>query len=110
MSEQFYDCIVVGAGPAGLSAALFLARYRRRVLTFHYFSPRNIYSHGIHGFPGHDGIKPMELLKRGRDEVQKYGGLLAEGCVTKAEKLAEDHFRIGAGDQESAAKVFESRR
>ncbi|HEY0005996.1 MAG TPA: NAD(P)/FAD-dependent oxidoreductase [Pyrinomonadaceae bacterium] len=110
MSEQLYDCIVVGAGPAGLSASLFLARYRRRVLTFHYYSPRNIYSHGIHGFLGHDGIKPMELLERGRSEVTKYGGLIVEGCVTKAEKLDEEHFRLTAGEEKTGVQTFEARR
>jgi thioredoxin reductase len=110
MSEQLYDCIVVGAGPAGLSAALFLARYRRRVLTFHHNSPRNIYSHGVHGFLGHHGITPRELLARGRDEVTKHGGLIAEGCVTGVERLADEHFRVITGDEGAARQTFEARR
>lgn len=109
-----YDCIVVGAGPGGLSAALFLARYRRRVLTFHHNSPRNLYSHGVHGFLGHHGITPEELLTRGRDEVTKHGGLIVEGCVTKVEKIGDEHFRVSTGDVEDAedatSKSFEARR
>lgn len=110
MDQGVYDCIVVGAGPAGLSAALFLARYRRRVLTFHNSSPRNLYSHGVHGFLGHHGITPAELLARGRDEVMKHGGLVVEGCVTKAEKIGDEHFRVTTGDDESVAETFETRR
>ena len=52
MDGEFYDCIVVGAGPAGLSASLFLARYLHSTLTFHHNSPRNEYAHGVHGFLG----------------------------------------------------------
>lgn len=110
MDQGVYDCIVVGAGPAGLSAAIFLARYRRRVLTFHNSSPRNLYSHGVHGFLGHHGITPEELLTRGRDEVMKHGGLVVEGCVTKAEKIGEDHFRVTTGDREAIEQTFEARR
>jgi thioredoxin reductase len=110
MSEQLYDCIVVGAGPAGLSAALLLARYRRRVLTFHNSSPRNLYSHGAHGFLGHDGILPAELLARGRDEVMKYGGLVVEGCVTRAERIGDEHFRITTGDEGVVRQAFEARK
>jgi thioredoxin reductase len=110
MSEQLYDCIVVGAGPAGLSAALLLARYRRRVLTFHNSSPRNLYSHGVHGFLGHDGILPSELLARGRDEVTKYAGLVVEGCVTRAERIGDEHFRITTGEEHTVQQTFESRR
>ncbi len=105
-----YDCIVVGAGPGGLSAALFLARYRRRVLTFHNSSPRNIYSHGVHGFLGHHGILPTELLERGRDEVTKHGGLIIEGCVTHAVRVADSHFRISTGDEKIVRQTFDARR
>ncbi|HEU4595833.1 MAG TPA: NAD(P)/FAD-dependent oxidoreductase [Pyrinomonadaceae bacterium] len=110
MAEQLYDCIVIGAGPAGLSAALFLARYRRRVLTFHHNSPRNLYSHGVHGFLGHDGIHPTELLARGRGEVTSYGGLIIEGCVTRVERVGEECFRVSTGDGELPAQSFDARR
>jgi thioredoxin reductase len=113
MNKDFYDCIVIGAGPAGLSASLFLARYRRRTLTFHHNSPRNEYAHGVHGFLGHDGISPAELLARGRDEVTAYGGLIVESCVTGVERLANEHFRIRIGNGDHTAqdlRTFDARR
>ena len=108
MVDDLYDCIVIGAGPAGLSASLFLARYLRRTLTFHHNSPRNEYAHGVHGFLGHHGIRPGELLARGRDEVTSHGGLIIEACVTKVEKVSAERFRVFAGDEEE--RVFEARR
>lgn len=103
--DKPYDCIVIGAGPAGLSASLFLARYLRRTLTFHHNSPRNEYAHGVHGFLGHDGINPGELLARGRDEVTNYGGLIVEACVNGVEKVSPERFRVLAGTE-----PFEARR
>ncbi len=105
--RDLYYCIVIGAGPAGLSASLFLARYLRRTLTFHHNSPRNEYAHGIHGFLGHDGIRPLELLARGRDEVTSYGGLIIEACVTAVEAVSPEHFRVFVGGGE---RVFDARR
>lgn len=105
MVNDLYDCIVIGAGPAGLSASLFLARYLRRTLTFHHNSPRNEYAHGVHGFLGHHGIRPAELLAKGRDEVTAHGGMIIEACVDAVEKLSPEHFRVIAGP-----KTFEARR
>jgi thioredoxin reductase len=107
---MIYDCIVIGAGPAGLSASLFLARYRHKVLAFHNSSPRNLYSHGVHGFLGHDGIMPSELLARGRDEVARFGGLLVEACVTRVERLDEERFRVTAEGGGGEPRQFEARR
>src|SRR5688500_5082921 len=107
MVDDLYDCIVIGAGPAGLSASLFLARYLRRTLTFHHNSPRNEYSHGIHGFLGHHGIRPNELLARGRDEVTSHGGIIVEACVNTVETVSSERFRVSVGTE---PRAFEARR
>ena len=94
MEHDLFDCIVIGAGPAGLSASLFLARYRRNVLTLHDNQPRNTYSHGIHGFLGHHGIAPAELSARGIEEVITHGGKIIEARVTRIEKSRDGSFTV----------------
>ncbi|MEJ1156857.1 NAD(P)/FAD-dependent oxidoreductase [Prosthecomicrobium sp. N25] len=68
------DCAVVGGGPAGLTAALYLARYRRRVAVFDGGASRAAWipcSHNIAGFP--DGLSGPDLIARMRDHAERYG-------------------------------------
>lgn len=68
-----YDTVIVGGGPAGLNAALLLGRCRRRVLLCDTQSPRNRRSRALHGFLTRDGIRPVDLLQIGREELRPYG-------------------------------------
>lgn len=67
-----YDVVIVGGGPAGLSAALMLGRCRRRVLVCDEGRPRNAASRRLHGFLTRDGIPPLDLLALGRNELKPY--------------------------------------
>jgi len=68
-----YDAVIVGAGSAGLSAALVLGRSRRRVLVLDGGEPRNAPSAGVHGFFTRDGVHPRDLLEIGREQLEPYG-------------------------------------
>lgn len=67
-----YDVVIVGAGPAGLSAALMLGRCRRSVLVCDTGKPRNAASHAMHGYLSRDGMPPKEFLALGRGELAHY--------------------------------------
>jgi thioredoxin reductase len=73
MDSFDYDTIVIGAGPAGLSAALMLGRARRNVLVLDSAEPRNHAAREMHGVLGHDGLPPAQLRARGADEIARYG-------------------------------------
>lgn len=66
------DCIVIGGGPAGLSASLTLGRARRKIALFDDKTNRNQVTQEAHGFITRDGIKPQELKVKGLKELEKY--------------------------------------
>jgi thioredoxin reductase len=68
-----YDTIIVGGGPAGLSAALMLGRCRRRVVLCDTGRPRNARARALHGYLTRDGVPPLDLLEMGRRELTQYG-------------------------------------
>jgi thioredoxin reductase len=89
-----YDCIIVGAGPAGLSAALMLGRSRRRVLVCDGGETRNARSHAIHGYLTRDGTAPGEFLRLARGELERYPSVeLRPALVTEADAVP-DGFRV----------------
>jgi thioredoxin reductase len=71
--KDIYDVIIVGGGPAGLSAALILGRSRRKVALFDTGKQRNLRSQAMHGYLSRDGISPAEFLKISRKELKVYG-------------------------------------
>ncbi|WP_434769326.1 NAD(P)/FAD-dependent oxidoreductase [Curtobacterium flaccumfaciens] len=75
-----HDVAIIGAGPAGLSAALNLVRAKRTVLLVDANRPRNAATLRSHGFLTRDGISPLELRKLGRTEVEGY----AEATVVQS--------------------------
>lgn len=92
-SLPMYDVVVVGAGPAGLSAALFLGRCRRTVLVCDNGHPRNEASQAMHGFLSRDGMPPLEFLRLAREELRPYTTVeLRDVTVTDARCTPDGRF------------------
>jgi thioredoxin reductase len=85
MTSQRYDVAIGGGGAAGLSAALVLARARRRVVVLDAGSPRNALAAHMHNYLSRDGMPPAELLAVGRAEVLGYGGEIVSATVARVE-------------------------
>ena len=87
MTGDILDCLVIGGGPGGLTAAIYLARFRRRVLVVDAGESRAEWiprSHNHAGFP--DGIPGPELVARMRAQAERYGARLARGRVGRIEQ------------------------
>jgi len=100
-----YDVIIVGGGPAGLSAALMLGRCRRRVLVVDHGKPRNAPAHNMHGYLTRDGINPIQFLRTGRDELKLYGVEFRNAEVVEAKRRAR-HFDLQLHD----GAIFRARK
>jgi thioredoxin reductase len=105
MTDQ-HDVAIVGGGPAGLTAALFLARYLHSVALIDSHTPRNWGARGINGYLGLHGITPPELRERGRTEAARYGVELIDACVSTVRQDAEERFVTTLED----GRTFTSRR
>lgn len=93
------DCLIVGGGPAGLTAAIYLARFRRRALLLDAGSSRAALipvSHNYPGFP--EGISGLELLDRLRRQAARYGAPLMEGTVSRIDRTDDGGFVARATD------------
>ena len=69
---EICDVLIVGGGPAGLSAAILLGRCRRHVVLVDMGTPRNQAARAVHGLLGHEGLAPSELLAIARIELARY--------------------------------------
>ncbi|MFE7135646.1 NAD(P)/FAD-dependent oxidoreductase, partial [Streptomyces sp. NPDC057638] len=97
--ENHRDVVIIGAGSAGLTAGLVLARARADVLVIDDGRPRNAPAARMHGFVSRDGVDPAEFLATGRGEVIGYGGELASARVVEATRDGADGgFTLGLDD------------
>jgi thioredoxin reductase len=101
--RDVHACAIIGAGPAGLTCALFLGRYLHRVLVIDEGRPRNLASRGIHGLLGQHGILPSEYIEKGLREVQDVGVELRRGRVDSVERCPEG-FRVAGTAGEARAR------
>src|SRR6185436_3570317 len=98
------DVVIVGAGPAGLSAALVLGRCRRSVLICDTGKPRNACSLALHGYLTRDGISPKEFLAIGRRELAQYDTVRVRDVGAKDAQCGPDRcFTVTLDDGEVVA-------
>jgi thioredoxin reductase len=103
-----WDCIVVGGGAAGLSAALVLGRARRRTLVVDAGEQSNRPAHGIGGLLGQDGRPPADFYAAGREELAQYPAVeLRAGEVIGAERVDDGIvLELASGERERARRVL----
>lgn len=103
-----YDAVIVGGGPAGLSAALALGRARRSVLLLDGNEPRNAPTHASHNFFTRDGEHPLELRRIGRGQLAPYTTVhIQEREIVRAEgRNGSFRLTFGNGDVIEARKLI----
>jgi thioredoxin reductase len=101
LADRRYDAVVVGGGPAGFSAATWLARHRRHVVLIDSGERRNRWVERTHGYLGLDPVHPQTLLERARAGLLAYPTAeLMDARVQGVEARPDDAFlvRTGTGD------------
>jgi thioredoxin reductase (NADPH) len=107
MARAPLDCIVIGGGPAGLTAGIYLGRFRRRFVVIDAGASRAKWipvSHNHAGFP--QGIGGEELLSRMAAQARKYGAAIVNGTVAELSREPEgEGFTVRLGDGELQART-----
>ncbi|WP_375386134.1 NAD(P)/FAD-dependent oxidoreductase [uncultured Microbacterium sp.] len=89
LETEHWDVIIIGGGTAGLSAALILARARRRVLVLDEQRPRNRFAPHMHGVLSRDGYSPLDLVADGYREVRAADGVIENAVVVGTHPIAD---------------------
>jgi thioredoxin reductase (NADPH) len=106
MDDPILDCLIIGGGPAGLTAAIYLARFHLDIMVVDAGKSRASWipcTRNVSGFP--DGIKGTELLQRMRDQACKYGAKIETEFVTKLERGSDRLFTATWGSGCASARA-----
>lgn len=101
MDAPIHDCAIIGAGPAGLTAATYLRRYHRKVLVLDGGDSRARWIPRTHNCPGYPhGISGPDLLTRLREQAAAHAVPIERTRITSLRRQGQGHFRLGDGKQE----------
>jgi thioredoxin reductase (NADPH) len=103
-----YDCIIIGAGPAGLAAALYTARDRLTTVILEKFMPGGqiINTDRIENYPGIERIDGAGLIQRMQKQVQSFGAEIKNGAeVTSLEKLEDGNIAVNCDKDQYVARA-----
>jgi thioredoxin reductase len=105
--DEILDAVVIGGGPAGLAAALWLARYRLKTCLFDAGDPRNAATWAVHGYLGLEDPAPEELRAVARMQAEGAGAVIRKGCVAAVGGEKDDFaIRLDDGGQVRARRVL----
>src|SRR5688572_6721394 len=100
------DCLIVGGGPAGLTTALYLARFKRRFQVVDSGSPRAAWIPTSHNIPMFaEGISGKDLLARARANLEQYGDCILPGMVTGLRKQPDRFIAMVEGNDGSTSQI-----
>jgi thioredoxin reductase (NADPH) len=108
MANNMYDCIIVGAGPAGLGAGLYAARDRQKTLLLEKFYPGGQINNTdrIENYPGFQNIGGPDLVEKMLQQVQNFGGELKTSAEVKSLKHRDDGLiEVATSKETMTAKV-----
>jgi thioredoxin reductase (NADPH) len=95
MTKQILDCIIIGAGPAGFTAAIYLARFRRKIMVLHHNKSRACLIPILHIHPGFpDEVPGQVLLDSMTIQAQAYNTSIFLQQVRAIERQASDFFSV----------------
>jgi thioredoxin reductase (NADPH) len=104
--QDHLDCLVIGGGPAGLTSAIYLARYRRNVMVIDSRESRAALIPETHNYPGFaDGVSGKKLLELLTAQAENYGVRLVHGRVENLQKSGDGFTATATGRELMAKRV-----
>jgi thioredoxin reductase (NADPH) len=106
--SQEYDCIIIGAGPAGLGAGLYAARDKFKTILLEKLMPGGqiINTDRIENYPAFDRVTGPELIEKLANQIQNFGAKIKNGCeVTSLEKQKDGMIAVHCSDETLTARV-----
>jgi thioredoxin reductase (NADPH) len=105
-AQDLWDCLIVGGGPAGLTAAIYLARYQRKVLVIDAGNSRAAQIPETHNHPGYKGISGRALLARLGSQARQFGAVMSQDDVTLLQGKQDAFEALGSVGQYLARRVL----